>query len=68
VKELKGFERVDLGPGERRTVRIEVPYECLALVNRGLETVVEPGVFEVMVGGSSRDQDLLKERFEVPGY
>jgi beta-glucosidase len=65
VKELKGFERVNLGPGETKTVRLEVPYEYLALVNRDLETVVEPGVFEVMVGGSSRDQDLLRGRFEV---
>jgi beta-glucosidase len=65
MKELKGFERVNLGPGETKTVRLEVPYEYLALVNRDLETVVEPGVFEVMVGGSSRDQDLLRGRFEV---
>jgi len=67
VKELKAFERVNLGPGERKTVRLDVPYGCLALVNRDLETVVEPGAFEVMVGGSSRDEDLLKDRFEVAG-
>jgi hypothetical protein len=34
-------------------------------VNQHLETVVEPGEFEVMIGGSSRDQDLLKDKFEV---
>ena len=65
VKELKGFRRVELKPGEKKTVPLEVPYECLALVNRELETVVEPGEFEVMVGGSSRDQDLLKDKFKV---
>jgi len=65
VKELKAFRRVDLGPGEKRAVLLEVPYERLALVNRDLETVVEPGEFEVMVGGSSRDEDLLKDTFEV---
>jgi len=65
VKELKGFQRVDLKPGEKKTVRIEVPYERLALVNRDLETIVEPGEFEVMVGSSSRDQDLLKSTFAV---
>ncbi len=65
LKELKAFQRVMLKPGEKRTVRLEVPYERLALVNRNMETVVEPGEFEVMVGGSSRDQDLLKDRFEA---
>lgn len=65
VKELKAFQRVNLKPGERKTVLLEVPYERLALVNRNLETVVEPGEFEVMVGSSSRDQDLLKDKFEV---
>jgi beta-glucosidase len=65
VKELKGFQRVDLKPGEKKRVLFEVPYERLALVNQDLETVVEPGEFEVMVGGSSRDGDLLKDRFAV---
>ena len=65
VKELKAFQRVELKPGEKRTVLLEVPYERLALVNQDLEAVVEPGEFEIMVGGSSRDQDLLKDRFEV---
>ena len=65
VKELKAFQRVGLKPGEKKAVRIEVPYERLALVNQNLETVVEPGEFEVMVGSSSRDQDLLKNKFKV---
>jgi beta-glucosidase len=65
LKELKAFCRIDLGQGEKKTVALEVPYECLALVNRDLETIVEPGEFTVMVGPSSRDEDLLKARFEV---
>jgi len=65
VKELKAFQRIALEPGEKKTVLLEVPYERLALVNRNLETVVEPGEFEVMVGSSSRDKDLLKGTFEV---
>ena len=65
VKELKAFQRVEFKSGERKSVRLEVPYERLALVNQYLETVVEPGEFEVMVGGSSRDQDLLKSTFEA---
>ncbi|MBN1888741.1 MAG: glycoside hydrolase family 3 C-terminal domain-containing protein [Thermoflexales bacterium] len=63
VKELVDFRRVDLGPGETKTVRLQVGYEQLALINQHLESVVEPGDFEVMVGSSSRDQDLLKETF-----
>ncbi len=65
VKELKGFQRVELAPGEKKRVQIELSYERLALVNRNLETVVEPGEFEVLVGGSSRDKDLLKATFEA---
>jgi beta-glucosidase len=65
AKELKGFARVDLAPGETKTVRLEVAYEQLALVNQELETVVEPGTFEAMVGGSSRDEDLLRACFVV---
>jgi beta-glucosidase len=67
VKELKTFQRVRLEPGERVTVRLEVPFDQLSLVDADLETVVEPGAFEVMVGASSRDQDLLKAGFQVLG-
>jgi len=67
AKELKAFARVELAPGETRSVELAVRYERLALVNQNLETVVEPGEFEVMVGGSSRDCDLLKATFEVVG-
>jgi beta-glucosidase len=67
AKELKAFQRVDLGAGEGGTVELRVPYEQLALINQELESVVEPGEFEVMVGGSSRDQDLLRATFWVSG-
>jgi beta-glucosidase len=65
VKELVDFRRVELAPDETTTVKLQVGYEQLALVNKNLESVVEPGDFEVMVGSSSRDQDLLKDRFTV---
>jgi beta-glucosidase len=65
VKELKGFARIELAPGEKKIVQLELAYDQLALVNAELETVVEPGAFEVMVGGSSRDGDLLKAQFIV---
>ncbi|MBN1180253.1 MAG: glycoside hydrolase family 3 C-terminal domain-containing protein [Anaerolineae bacterium] len=65
LKELKGFARVELAPGEKQTVELALAYDQLALVNADVETVVEPGAFEVLVGGSSRDEDVLKARFVV---
>jgi beta-glucosidase len=65
LKELKAFARVELNPGETKTVNLEVPFEQLALVNAALETVVEPGKFEVMVGPSSKNDVLLKDSFVV---
>jgi len=55
VKELKRFKRTTLKSGEKTTVKFVVGPEQLAFVNRGMERVVEPGAFEVMVGGSSED-------------
>ncbi len=56
IKELKGFERVHLAPGERRTVRFTLPTADLALwdVTRGKWTV-ESGVYDLMIGRSSAD-------------
>lgn len=60
VKELKGFERVELQPGETRTVTFEITPDRLAFYDINMKYVVEPGEFDVMVGTSSRDQDLTK--------
>ena len=64
-KVLKDFARVAIDPGVTRTIAFEVPHEALAIVNAQGERVVEPGAFEVMVGPSSRDGDLLKATFRV---
>ncbi|MCX7847067.1 MAG: glycoside hydrolase family 3 C-terminal domain-containing protein [bacterium] len=64
-KLLKAYARVRLRAGERRVVRFTIPYWDLALVDRRNRWVVEPGEFEVMVGGSSRENDLLKAGFRV---
>jgi beta-glucosidase len=64
VKELKGFEKITLDPGERRTVTFRLTHDDLALYNRSMEWTVEPGDFEVMVGSSSKDIRLRGE-FEV---
>jgi len=53
TKELRGFERVSLQPGERKTVTFPLGPEALSLVDRRMQRVVEPGRFEVMVGTSS---------------
>jgi beta-glucosidase len=55
VKELKGFRRITLAPGERRTVTFEVGPEQLSYHGPGLKRIVEPGRFRLMVGGSSAD-------------
>ena len=65
VKELKGFRKVFLKPGETMTVALEIQPEHLAFTNINKEYVVEPGDFEIMVGNSSRDQDLLKTILHV---
>jgi beta-glucosidase len=59
-KALKSFARVHLVPGERKTVRVELPWEAFEIVNAEGCRVVEPGEFEILVGPSSRDGDLLK--------
>ena len=58
VKELKGFSKVALEPGETRTVTFEITPESLAFHDLDMNYVVEPGEFEIMVGTSSRDVDL----------
>jgi beta-glucosidase len=52
---LKGFGRVVLRPGESRVVHFMVGPDLLALWNRQMQRVVEPGEFKLMVGGSSAD-------------
>jgi beta-glucosidase len=59
--ELKGFCRVDLEPGETQTVNIDLDKEKLSLWNLDMQKVVEPGIFEIMVGSSSADIRLKGE-------
>jgi beta-glucosidase len=60
VKELKGFKRVTLKPGESRTVNIDITPEKLSFYDASIKFIVEPGEFEIMVGSSSRNEDLKK--------
>lgn len=63
-KQLRGFERVNLKPGETKTVHLTLTPEDLGLWNRDMHFVVEPGTFEAMVGASSEDI-RLKEEFDI---
>lgn len=55
AKSLRGFQRVHLAPGEKRTVRFQLGPSDLIVFNQQSKWVVEPGVFDVMVGASSAD-------------
>ncbi|MEC8036183.1 MAG: glycoside hydrolase family 3 N-terminal domain-containing protein [Pseudomonadota bacterium] len=55
IKELKGFERITLAAGEARTVRIALNPDAFALWNLDMEEVVEPGLFDIMVGPDSEN-------------
>ncbi|MFP4059144.1 MAG: glycoside hydrolase family 3 N-terminal domain-containing protein [Bacteroidota bacterium] len=65
MKQLKDFDRVYLEPGESAIVKLEITPEKLAFYNRDMKLEVEPGQFEIMVGNSSRDEDLFKKVFLV---
>lgn len=65
VQELKGFERVELAPGETRTVTFTLAPADLVFWGMMDEWFVEPGWFTVMVGGSSRDAMGRTARFEL---
>ena len=55
IKELKGFRRIHLEPGEQKTVTFEVDEELLKFYNANLRHVAEPGEFTLMVGPNSED-------------
>ena len=53
VQELRGFQRISLSAGETRTVRFDVTPRTLGYYGPAMKWVVEPGTFDLMVGGSS---------------
>src|SRR6266446_10397558 len=65
VKELKGFQRITLRPGEKRRIEFMLMPEHLGFYNREMRFVVEPGQFKVMVGTSSADEHELVASFEI---
>jgi beta-glucosidase len=65
VRELRGFRRVTLQPGETRTLRFTLGRDAMAMLDAGLRRVIEPGTFTVWVGGSSAVTNEAK--FTVTG-
>jgi beta-glucosidase len=65
VKELKGFKKISLNVGESTVVEMEILPEHLAFTNINMEYMVEPGDFEIMVGKSSRAEDLIKVMLNI---
>jgi beta-glucosidase len=66
VKELKGFQRIQLKPGERRTVSFTIDRDTLSFFDRKLAWGAEPGKFELMVGSAS-DDIRLRQTIELTG-
>jgi beta-glucosidase len=64
VKELKGFEKVMLDPGQKKNVEFTIKHEELSFLDQNLKRIVESGMFSVMIGSSS-DNIRLKGEFEV---
>jgi len=60
VKELKGFRRVSLEPGERRTIAFDIGSEELRFFDRSMHRVVELGDFDLMVGADSRELQTVR--------
>jgi len=65
-RELKGFEKVKLAPGEEKKVSFCLPTDLLSFYDENMNLIVEPGTFEVMIGSSSQDIRLAGE-LEVLG-
>ena len=65
AKELRGFQRVSLQPGEKKTITLQLPAEKLAFYDETVHKfVVEPGMFDVMIGSAS-DDIRLADQIEV---
>lgn len=64
-RELKAFQRMELEPGESKTVAFDIPVSDCTIVDSEANRIVEPGEFEVLIGHSSRREDLKRTTFTV---
>ena len=65
IKELKDFRRIHLDPGQTRTVQFVITPDKLSFLNEDMRRVVEPGLFDIMVGPSSSSEKLLMVKLEI---
>ena len=65
VKELKAFQRVSLKPGESKEIVFELNKSAFAFYDSDMNYIVEAGDFDILVGNSSRDEDLKNVIFNV---
>lgn len=63
VKELRGFEKISLQPGEEKTISLDLSYADFSFLNENMARITEPGEFKIMVGGSSQDIRLKGSLF-----
>ena len=64
-RELKAFRRVELQPGESATIEFDIPVADCTIVDPDARRIVEPGEFELLIGHSSRREDLKRATFTV---
>jgi beta-glucosidase len=60
IKELKGFERISLSPGKTKKVSFTITPDKLEFYNEEMKKVIEPGMFDIMVGSSSVKLDTVQ--------
>ena len=65
VKELKAYQRVSLKPGESKEILFELNKSAFAYYDSEMDYIVEQGDFDILVGNSSRDEDLKSVTFNV---
>ncbi|MFA6469432.1 MAG: glycoside hydrolase family 3 N-terminal domain-containing protein [Bacteroidota bacterium] len=63
VKELKGFKKISLNPGEKKAVEFTITLEAMSFYDLSMKRIVEPGTFTVFVGGNS--VDCIQSQFTV---
>ena len=65
IKELKGFKRVSLNPGESKEIIFELDKSAFAYYDAEMNYIIEAGQFDILIGNSSREEDLKKIDFNI---
>jgi beta-glucosidase len=65
IKELKGFQKINLKKGESKTVEIELTPKSFEFLDIDMKPIIEAGEFSIMIGNSSQDIDLQKIKLTI---